>query len=180
MIYVSGKIINEPWYIVKYDNKVAYVSKTYLKKDKPVTQTTTQSTTKKTETRKIKKKKKIDISNPGVWVTIGIVIFLFLTFARGGKKKTSRYKSSPDKSSPVKKTTYVSKTSKSTSSTESAKTYTHAKKRTPVGGKKTSRVTPMIIKKSKKTGKKGLICKYCDTENKRTAVTCISCNKSLS
>lgn len=181
MIYVTGKIISQPWLIVQFKNKTGYVSSDYVKSYKP---DKPENTTKKTTT----KTKKSDKSyNPAVIVLIGVGIFIFYVIFIKKKdgsspswKKYTTESLSRFKPASTKRTTYVSKSSKTATSSRSNKTPFEAKKSRTVGGKATKRIDPIIIKKTKKAIKKGIICKYCDTENRRTAVTCISCNKSLS
>jgi len=153
-VVVIGKVRSRSWYYIKE----GFVDSKYLKK-----------------------KWKVSNFNPGQIVTIGLGIFLFYLFVvRGKKKKTSRYKTTPYKTTTAKKTSYTKTTSRTSSSTKSPKVYGSAKKEASVKGKKTSNVGTIIIKKSMKTKKKGIICKYCDTENMASAINCIACNKSLS
>jgi hypothetical protein len=153
-VFVIGKVKNNSWYYIKQ----GFVDSKYLKK-----------------------KWQGPSFNPGTIVTIGLGLFLLYLFASGGKKKkTSRYKTTPYKTTTAKKTSYTKTTSRTSSTTKSPKVYGSAKKEASVKGKKTSNVGTIIIKKSMKTKKKGIICKYCDTENMASAINCIACNKSLS
>ena len=95
-------------------------------------------------------------------------------------KKYSKETISSYKSAKLKDTSYIWKKTKTSSTAKSSKTYSHVNKSTTAGGKSTTRIDPMVIKKRSKTRKKGIICKYCATENKNTANNCISCNQSLS
>ena len=156
-VIVIGKVKNRSWYYIKE----GFVHSQYLKKKTSF--------------------------NPAVVVLIVIGVFLFYVIFIKKKdgsspswKKYTTESLSRFKPASTKRTTYVSKSSKTATSSRSNKTPFEAKKSRTVGEKATKRIDPIIIKKTKKAIKKGIICKYCDTENRRTAVTCISCNKSLS
>ena len=177
-IFVTKKFNSKPWFIVKYRNKTGYVHASYLKNWKPY---------KKETTEKINKPKIVkgeNSFNPATLVSIGLGFFLFYFIFIRKKKKTptdwkkyTKESATRYKSESTKKTSYVSKTS---SPSSDVKTDIKIKKGAPVGGKKTNKVGSIIIKKTPKTRKKGIICKYCNSENKYTAVICVSCNKSLS